>query len=95
MQLFKERSTVREVLEASKLERPDTLKLLYFLMLFKLVSISGISADEIGRDSIKKLIRENEKSAGADVTRENPADTENIFGDPNERESGTVTENRL
>ena len=92
VQLLKERSTVREVLEAAKLERPDTLKLLYFLMLFKLVSISGISADEIGRDSIKKLIRENEKSAGADVTRENPADIENIFGEPNERESGTVTE---
>jgi hypothetical protein len=62
-------------------------------MLFKLVGMRGVSADEIGRDSIKKLIRENEKSAGADVTRENPADTEDVPGDPDERESGTVTEN--
>lgn len=93
VQLLKQRATVSEVLEGSKLERPDTLKLLYFLMLFKLVSMSGVSADEIGRDSIKKLIRENEKSAGADVTRENPADTEDVPGDPDERESGTATEN--
>lgn len=93
VQLLKERATVREVLEGTKLERAETLKLLYFLSLFKLVSMRGISPGEIGRDSIKKLIRENEKSAGAAATRGNPADMENIFGEPDERGFGTGTEN--
>jgi curved DNA-binding protein CbpA len=95
VQLLKERATMREVLEGTKLERAETLKLLYFLSLFKLVRMSGISPDDIGRDSIKKLIRENEKSAGTGATLGNPAEMENILGEPNERESGTGTENGI
>ncbi len=92
VQLLKDRTTVREVLEGSKLEKHDTLKLLYFLMLFKLVSITGVSADEIGRDSITNLIRNNEKSAGADAAGGNPADTGEIFSGPDETVSGIATE---
>ncbi len=95
VQLLKERATMREVLEGTKLERAETLKLLYFLSLFKLVRMSGISPDDIGRDSIKKLIRENEKSAGTGAALGNPAEMENILGEPNERESGTWTESGI
>lgn len=95
VQLLKERATMREVLEGTKLERAETLKLLYFLSLFKLVRMSGISPDDIGRDSIKKLIRENEKSAGTGAALGNPAEMEKILGEPNERESGTGMENGI
>lgn len=95
VQLLKDRATVREVLEVSKLEKHDTLKLLYFLMLFKLVGITGVSADEIGRVSIKNLIRNNEKSARADAAGENPADTGGIFSEPDETASGIATANGI
>lgn len=59
VQLLKGRSTVKEVL-ISRLGKPETLKLLYFLSLFKLINLPGISLDAIGRESIKKRIEEKE-----------------------------------
>ncbi|MEW6144802.1 MAG: DnaJ domain-containing protein [Thermodesulfobacteriota bacterium] len=92
VQLLKERSTVRDILEGSRLDRQETLKLLYFLSLFKLVKITGVSPDEIGRASIEKLTREKERAAGTGGEASVPADTESIFGEMKEAERGAGAE---
>ncbi len=79
VQLLKERSTVKDVLETSRLDKPETLKLLYFLSLFKLLSISGISPDAIGRASIEKLVREKEAAGESKETQRFTSDAENAF----------------
>jgi curved DNA-binding protein CbpA len=86
VQLLKENATVRDVLEGSRLDRQETLKLLYFLSLFKLVKITGISPDEIGRASIEKLIREKETAAQTGEAERVPADMEGVFGEMKEGE---------
>lgn len=92
VQLLKEKASVREVLQGSRLDRQETLKLLYFLSLFKLVKITGISPDEIGRASIEKLIREKEGGAGAGGEPGFPADMESTYGELKEEEFGAGTE---
>jgi curved DNA-binding protein CbpA len=64
VQLLKERATVKEVLKTSRLDKPETLKLLYFLFLFKLINLPGIFPDAIGRASIEKRIVEKEAEGG-------------------------------
>ena len=87
VQLLKDRATVREVLEGSRLERPEALKLLYFLSLFRLLKISGMSTDDIGRASIEKRIRENETGSGAGDAPEFHSDMESVFAELKELES--------
>ena len=87
VQLLKDRATVREVLEGSRLERPEALKLLYFLSLFRLLKISGMSPDDIGRASIEKRIRENETGTGASGAPEFHSDMEGVFAELKELES--------
>lgn len=87
VQLLKDRATVREVLEGSRLERPEALKLLYFLSLFRLVKMSGISPDDIGRASIEKRIRESEIGPGVSGAPEFHSDMESVFAELKELES--------
>jgi tetratricopeptide (TPR) repeat protein len=87
VQLLKDRATVREVLEGSRLERPEALKLLYFLSLFRLVKMSGISPDDIGRASIEKRIRESETGPGVSGAQEFHSDMESVFAELKELES--------
>lgn len=91
VQLLKDRATVGEVLEGSRLDGPEALKLLYFLSLFRLITISGISPDDIGRGSIEKLIGENESAPGVSGAPEFHTDIESVFAELIERES----ENRM
>lgn len=79
VQLLKERSTVKDVLQTSRLDKPETLKLLYFLSLFKLLNISGISPDAIGRASIEKLIGEKEAAGESKGSQRITSDAENAF----------------
>ncbi len=60
VQLMKNKSTAKEILETSMLERNETLKLLYFLALFNLLNISDISIDTVGRVSMEKRLREKD-----------------------------------
>lgn len=92
VQLLKDRSTVREVLAGSRLEGPEALKLLYFLSLFGLITLSGISPDDLGRESIEKLIMENESEFAVSDTSEFHSDLESLFADLKERESERRTE---
>ncbi|HET7289420.1 MAG TPA: DUF4388 domain-containing protein, partial [Thermodesulfobacteriota bacterium] len=87
VQLLKDRATVVEVLEGSRLERPEALKLLYFLSLFRLVKMSGISTDDIGRASIEKRIRESETGPGVSGAPEFHSDMESVFAELKELES--------
>jgi len=87
VQLLKDRATVGEVLEGSRLEKPEALKLLYFLSLFRLVKISGMSQDDIGRASIERRIRENETGPGASGGPEFHSDMESVFAELKELES--------
>ena len=91
VQLLKEKSTVKEVLAGSRLDKTEALKLLFFLSLYKLVDITGISPDMFGRDSIEKLIRENETAAIGNVSPDITADFENLFGELKDPESGPET----
>lgn len=88
VQLLKDRATVSEVLEGSRLDGPEALKLLYFLSLFRLITISGISPDDMGRASIEKLIRENESASGVSGAPEFHTDIESVFAELKELESG-------
>lgn len=87
VQLLKDRATVVEVLEGSRLERPEALKLLYFLSLFRLVKMSGISTDDIGRASIEKRIRESETGPRVSGAPEFHSDMESVFAELKELES--------
>jgi len=60
VQLLKPRSYLKEILEASRLEKGETLKLLYFLSLFRLVAIPGLAVDRVGRASMEKRLAEME-----------------------------------
>jgi len=60
VQLLKPRAHLREALESSRLEKDETLKLLYFLSLFRLLSIPGLALDRVGRSSIEKRLGEME-----------------------------------
>lgn len=60
VQLLKNKASVKEVLETSTLGTNETLKLLYFLAIFKLLNISDISIDAIGRTSMKRRLKERE-----------------------------------
>ena len=64
VQLLKPRAHLREVLESSRLEKDETLKLLYFLSLFRLLSIPGLAVDRVGRASIEKRLGEMEHETG-------------------------------
>lgn len=75
VQLLKPRSYLKEILEASRLEKDETLKLLYFLSLFRLVSIPGLAVDRVGRASLEKRLGEMEAERAetgyaADITAE-------------------------
>lgn len=73
VQLLKPRAHLREVLESSRLEKDETLKLLYFLSLFRLLSIPGLAVDRVGRASIEKRLSEMEPerdAAMADIAAE-------------------------
>jgi len=74
VQLLKPRAHLKEVLESSRLEKDETLKLLYFLSLFRLLSIPGLAVDRVGRASIEKRISEMEperdSAAMADIANE-------------------------
>ncbi|MCL4246113.1 MAG: hypothetical protein KJ002_13450, partial [Candidatus Dadabacteria bacterium] len=77
VQLLKPRAHLREVLESSRLEKDETLKLLYFLSLFRLISIPGLAVDRVGRASIEKRLGEMEpETAAADIA---PEETEETF----------------
>ena len=91
VQLLKEKSAVKEVLEGSRLDKAATLKLLYFLSLFKLINITGISPDEFGRDSIEKLIREKEIASIGNVDPDVTADFEDMFRELKDPESDSGT----
>ena len=74
VQLLKPRAHLKEVLESSRLEKDETLKLLYFLSLFRLLSIPGLAVDRVGRASIEKRLGEMEPerdlAAVADIAAE-------------------------
>ncbi|MAT99025.1 MAG: hypothetical protein CL608_17915 [Anaerolineaceae bacterium] len=78
VQLLKPRAHLKEVLESSRLEKDETLKLLYFLSLFRLLSIPGLAVDRVGRASIEKRISEMEperdSAAVADIAAEQASD---------------------
>ncbi len=94
VQLLKEKSTVKEVLAGSRLDKTEALKLLFFLSLYKLLDITGISPDMFGRDSIEKLIRESETAVIGNVSPDITADFENLFGELKDPESGPETGDR-
>ena len=60
VQLLKNKASVKLTLKTANLEKKDALKVLYFLALLRLLSISDISIDEIGRMSMEKHIKEKE-----------------------------------
>jgi len=78
VQLLKPRSYLKEILEGSRLEKGETLKLLYFLSLFRLVGIPGLAVDRVGRASVEKRLAEMEAERAetgyaADITAEEEA----------------------
>lgn len=81
VQLLKPRSYLTEILEASRLEKDETLKLLYFLSLFRLVSIPGLAVERVGRASLEKRISDAEAETApaghvdiANIAVERPSD---------------------
>ena len=63
VQLLKNNMSVKEILDTTRIEKYEALKILYLLGLFEIIELPGVSLEQLGRKSVQRYTNENAVSA--------------------------------